>query len=176
MDKIDKLIARLRKLEKRLEKIEQMLPPDTSEPEEELDPLVPDAIQYILEKNSVSSAELQAHFDIGYARTMRILDELCELGFIAEFASGTDSQIIKKETKSPVQPPTEESRLVEAVKLTKNRKTLSTANLQRKLQISYTHAATLLDELEALGYIGPAQGSKPRIVIDKTKKNSITKN
>lgn len=41
----------------------------------------------------------------------------------------------------------------------------STTFLQRKLKIGYARAASLMDELEAKGVIGPQEGSKPRRVI-----------
>lgn len=43
--------------------------------------------------------------------------------------------------------------------------TASTTFLQRKLKIGYARAASLMDELEASGVIGPQEGSKPRRVI-----------
>jgi S-DNA-T family DNA segregation ATPase FtsK/SpoIIIE len=42
----------------------------------------------------------------------------------------------------------------------------STSYLQRKLRIGYSRAASLIDMLEERGVIGPADGSKPRLVID----------
>lgn len=42
----------------------------------------------------------------------------------------------------------------------------STSYLQRKLRIGYSRAASLIDELEQRGVIGPADGSRPRTVID----------
>ncbi len=44
----------------------------------------------------------------------------------------------------------------------------STSYLQRKLKIGYSRAARLMDVLEARGVIGPADGSKPREVLNKT--------
>ena len=44
-------------------------------------------------------------------------------------------------------------------------KTASTTYLQRKLKIGYARAASLMDELEANGVIGPQEGAKPRRVI-----------
>jgi DNA segregation ATPase FtsK/SpoIIIE, S-DNA-T family len=51
-------------------------------------------------------------------------------------------------------------------------RTASTTFLQRKLKIGYARAASLMDELESKGVIGPQEGAKPRrILIDA--KNSI---
>jgi DNA segregation ATPase FtsK/SpoIIIE-like protein len=41
----------------------------------------------------------------------------------------------------------------------------STSVLQRRLSIGYGKAAEILDELERKGFIGPAEGSKPRKVL-----------
>ncbi|NGX55174.1 MAG: DNA translocase FtsK [Chlamydiae bacterium] len=41
----------------------------------------------------------------------------------------------------------------------------STTFLQRKLKIGYARAASLMDELEAMGIIGPGEGAKPRKIF-----------
>lgn len=38
----------------------------------------------------------------------------------------------------------------------------STSNLQRRMRLGYTRAARIIDQMEAEGLIGPAQGAKPR--------------
>ncbi|MFA5855686.1 MAG: DNA translocase FtsK 4TM domain-containing protein [Candidatus Gracilibacteria bacterium] len=48
--------------------------------------------------------------------------------------------------------------------LRKNRKAASTSSLQRYLRIGYSRAARIVDMLEEAGFVGPAQGSKPRDV------------
>ena len=40
----------------------------------------------------------------------------------------------------------------------------SASLLQRKFKIGYARAARILDQLETAGYVGPAEGSKPREV------------
>jgi S-DNA-T family DNA segregation ATPase FtsK/SpoIIIE len=42
----------------------------------------------------------------------------------------------------------------------------STSYLQRKLRIGYSRAARLIDMLEERGVIGPADGSRPREILD----------
>lgn len=43
----------------------------------------------------------------------------------------------------------------------------SASLLQRRLKVGYARAARLLDELEAAGFVSPAEGSKPREVIKR---------
>jgi len=44
-------------------------------------------------------------------------------------------------------------------------KSASTTYLQRKLKIGYARAASLMDELEENGIVGPQEGSRPRKVF-----------
>ena len=43
--------------------------------------------------------------------------------------------------------------------------TVSTSRLQREFRIGYNRAARLIDDLEAMGVVGPRDGSKPRLVL-----------
>jgi DNA segregation ATPase FtsK/SpoIIIE-like protein len=52
----------------------------------------------------------------------------------------------------------------EAIKLIAGRKTTSATFLQRKLKIGFARAARIIDQLEELGIVGPADGPKPREV------------
>lgn len=53
----------------------------------------------------------------------------------------------------------------EALSIVLDTKNASTTFLQRKLKIGYARAASLMDELEAKGVIGPQEGSKPRRIL-----------
>lgn len=44
---------------------------------------------------------------------------------------------------------------------------VSASLLQRRLVIGYARASRLLDQLEAVGVIGPGEGAKPRKVLKK---------
>ncbi|MFB7313010.1 DNA translocase FtsK [Streptomyces sp. NPDC056192] len=52
----------------------------------------------------------------------------------------------------------------QALRLVASRRLAATSALQRWMHIPFSHAATLLDELEQRGYVGPADGSKDRTI------------
>jgi DNA segregation ATPase FtsK/SpoIIIE, S-DNA-T family len=49
----------------------------------------------------------------------------------------------------------------------------SASYLQRRLRIGYARAARLLDIMESRGIIGPADGSKPRLILVKKEKQDL---
>ncbi len=53
----------------------------------------------------------------------------------------------------------------EAVRLIQDTGKASASLLQRRLKLGYARAARVLDELEKAGYVGPANGSKPRDIL-----------
>ena len=57
--------------------------------------------------------------------------------------------------------------LPEVIKKIKVEKYVSTSFIQRTFNVGYVRSARIIDELYALGYIGAAQGSKPRVVLKK---------
>lgn len=61
--------------------------------------------------------------------------------------------------------------LEEAIKLVTESGRASTSFLQRRLGIGYPRASRLIDQLEAEGVIGPAEGSKPREVLWREKRD-----
>lgn len=60
----------------------------------------------------------------------------------------------------------------EVLKLIAHEQACSISMLQRRFRIGYNRAARLVDELEAKGIVGPAEGSKPRkVFIDQQPKD-----
>lgn len=53
----------------------------------------------------------------------------------------------------------------EAVRVVIEHRSASASLLQRRLGVGYNRAANLIEEMEAKGVVGPAQGSKPRKVL-----------
>ena len=41
----------------------------------------------------------------------------------------------------------------------------SASYIQRRLKVGYNRAARMVEEMEQMGIVGPAQGSKPRDII-----------
>ena len=61
-----------------------------------------------------------------------------------------------------------------AVKLVMANGGASVSYLQRRLQIGYSRAARIIDQMEECGYIGEANGSKPReVLISKEDYNEL---
>lgn len=54
----------------------------------------------------------------------------------------------------------------DAIKVVRESKKASTSLLQRRLRIGYSRAARIIDVLEQKGIVGPADGAKPREVLD----------
>lgn len=58
-----------------------------------------------------------------------------------------------------------DGQLEEAIRLVCQFNTASASFLQRKMSVGYARAARMLDQLEEMGIVGPAEGAKPRDVL-----------
>lgn len=58
----------------------------------------------------------------------------------------------------------DDSIIEQAIQIIAETQTASTSYLQRKLKLGYARAGRIMDELEDMGYVGPANGAKPREV------------
>ncbi|CAH1852449.1 DNA translocase FtsK [Convivina intestini] len=85
--------------------------------------------------------------DVEYSDSMTVTDEE-----IAQDATGSN------------QGQSEDELFQEALEFVIGEQKASTSLLQRRFRIGYNRAARLIDDLEAAGYIGPADGARPRQV------------
>lgn len=83
---------------------------------------------------------------------------------------GTEYKIIDVQSLDPL--------LLDAAAIIITSQSGSTSLLQRKLQIGYNRAGRIMDQLEALGIVGPPAGSKPRevLIADITQLEQILNN
>ncbi len=82
--------------------------------------------------------------------------------------AGLEKRVKKLEDDAnpPVGSPDQDDMLLsEAIALTKPYNMISASLLQRRLAIGYARAARILDQLEKIGLVGPAEGSEPRKVL-----------
>jgi DNA segregation ATPase FtsK/SpoIIIE, S-DNA-T family len=61
----------------------------------------------------------------------------------------------------------EDKVLKEGIELVKKHRYASTSMLQRRLRIGYNRAARLIETMEEMGIVGPADGSRSREVLVK---------
>ena len=61
----------------------------------------------------------------------------------------------------------------QALTIVVQNKVASTTYLQRKLKIGYARAASLMDELEENGIIGPQDGTKPRRILSPSDSSAL---
>ena len=58
----------------------------------------------------------------------------------------------------------DDSIIEQAIQIIAETQTASTSYLQRKLKLGYARAGRIMDELEDMGFVGPANGAKGREV------------
>lgn len=93
----------------------------------------------------------------------RLLDFLKNSGWAPEYIVEEEIEDFEKQVRNLEEPTDPLFR--EAVEAVTQYERASASLLQRRLSIGYARAARILDELEARGIVGPAEGSKPREVL-----------
>jgi S-DNA-T family DNA segregation ATPase FtsK/SpoIIIE len=68
------------------------------------------------------------------------------------------------EDEAPADQDDEDSRFVEALRVVVESRQASASLLQRRMRVGYTRAARLVDRMEELGYVSPADGARGREV------------
>ena len=82
----------------------------------------------------------------------------------SESMTVTDEEVSQDKGDGLSQGDSEDELFQEAVQFIIEQQKASTSLLQRRFRIGYNRAARLIDDLESGGYIGPADGSRPRHV------------
>jgi DNA segregation ATPase FtsK/SpoIIIE-like protein len=75
------------------------------------------------------------------------------------------ADLTSQKSREVVSEQSEDELYDEAVQIILRSKQASTSLLQRRLKVGYSRAARLLDDMEARGLIGPADGNKPRKIL-----------
>ncbi len=143
-------------LDSRVEDLENIADPTYDE--DDLDPFYDQAVKIVTESGSASASLLQRRLDIGYARAARLIDVLESKGIVGPAEGSKPRQVFSSATEA-------EPLFEQAIKLGQKEGRISPAMLQRNLQIGYARAARIMDLLEIEGYIGPADGAKPRLIL-----------
>nr|WP_081453698.1 DNA translocase FtsK [Eremococcus coleocola] len=76
-----------------------------------------------------------------------------------------DENMVVTDENMAMEQASEDEYFEDAVELIQEQETISISQLQRRFRIGYNRAARLIDDLEAMGYISAADGSKPRQVL-----------
>ncbi len=126
--------------------------------EDDLDPFYERAVEIVTQSGKASASLLQRRLDIGYARAARLIDVLETKGIVGVAEGSKPRQVFSSPTEA-------EPLFEEAVKLGQKDGKISPAMLQRNLQIGYARAARIIDLLESGGYVGRADGAKPRPML-----------
>jgi S-DNA-T family DNA segregation ATPase FtsK/SpoIIIE len=88
-------------------------------------------------------------------RKMKYVDDVTEVKKVAGLAGAGSSMAIEDA----------DDLLADARDIVVSTGKASTTYLQRRMRVGYSRAASILDQLEELGIIGPSKGSKPRDVL-----------
>ena len=75
-----------------------------------------------------------------------------------------DETMMLPETSEGNSDDPEDDLFYEVLEMIRELETISTSYIQRRFKIGFNRAARLIEELEARGYVGPSEGSKPRKV------------
>jgi DNA segregation ATPase FtsK/SpoIIIE-like protein len=162
IDKLVDLEKRLKDLEDYVYNFDDFLPARS---------LVDKAKNYIEKLETVSSEDLTKRFHIPEVRAKKLIELFIEYGFLVKDEKG-DLKTNKEAFQTFVEPPffegDEDSLFDKGVEIVMTVDKASASLLQRRLSIGYARAARMLDQMEAKGIVGPAEGAAPRQVIKRT--------
>lgn len=148
--------GRLSELEDKVEDLESEAFPQYDL--DESDDILDQARKIVSVEGKASASLLQRRLSIGYARAAHLLDQLEQKGYVGPAEGSKPRMVFASLTDS-------EPLFEDAVELGLKEGKISPAMLQRNLQIGYARAARIIDLLEGEGYVGRANGAKPRPML-----------
>ncbi len=105
----------------------------------------------------------------------KLVDFLKEKSPHVEYTDEVTTQpVLLKKGSASVNASGNDSLFEEAIRIVCQYDRASASLLQRKLSIGYARAARILDQLEAVGIVGPGEGSKPRDVLVRNAEEFLT--
>jgi DNA segregation ATPase FtsK/SpoIIIE-like protein len=137
------------------------------------------ALRICAQKKRASTAVLQGEFDIGHEDAINLLDRMTELGWIGKSNGDHPRPLLnlafetlalwdaQEKIKESAGEGKRDELFEDALRICVEMKRASTSVLQRRLRIGYGRAATILDQFEREGFIGQADGARPRPVLGK---------
>ncbi|HSW48357.1 MAG TPA: DNA translocase FtsK [Candidatus Saccharimonadales bacterium] len=95
----------------------------------------------------------------------KLVDFLKDKNYPVEYTEEVTSQPLVIKKGGSIAQEGKDGELEEAIRVVCQFNTASASFLQRKMSIGYAKAARILDQLEEMGIVGAAEGSKPRDVL-----------
>ncbi len=96
----------------------------------------------------------------------KVIDFVKKNSGVAEYSEAVNTALEKTGLDSGTKQSDEDDSLFnEAVEFIAHSESASVSSLQRRFRIGYNRAARLIDDMEARGIVGPADGSHPRKVL-----------
>jgi len=105
----------------------------------------------------------------------RIIGFLQKTGVAPQYTEEVTQMPTGMRLGAPGEPEEKDELLDDAVRVVRQYDRASASLLQRRLKVGYARAARIIDQLERLGIVGPAEGAKPREVNLKATEEYLTK-
>jgi len=105
----------------------------------------------------------------------RIIGFLQKTGVAPQYTEEVTQMPTGMKLGVPGEPEEKDELLDDAVRVVRQYDRASASLLQRRLKVGYARAARIIDQLERLGIVGPAEGAKPREVNLKATEEYLVK-
>lgn len=109
--------------------------------------------------------KLELKYEILLDEYNTLLDEVNYLKATRKKLSNNQEVQVKEKTFEPSTLAEDDPLYPEVIEYALSTGQISASLIQRKFSIGYNRAARIMDDLEEKGFVGPANGAKPREVI-----------